>query len=448
MGIGDLQLRAMDDVVRHVQDVHATFVAAREIHDPLFFAGTRGGFSRARAVASANGPAEQAERLLAPIAAREPGLEPLLDAVRGARSVQGVAFPGRNMVVSVSYDLERELWAAKAWQQVQPLGRDARQSELTRIRTTGSRHLTQDDWRTLAGILGDDIDGAITSDVPRSIGDALSLRDLALRSAETGTYANHGSPFYVGHQYFEAWNAAQQPVDVRRARLAELFTGDPAARTKEEWREATALLRAGGHDMVEHPWFPGQQLDRATRNAQLGSYETARDARPIIERANAAELERVRRHLLQAGELDELAQSALRQGKLELVGITGAEASAVRLRHLLPSDPANAKAWMLDVRAALETASPGGPTAQLRDTAFGLLDRNLARTNGERWWRPRDGYANHPDYAELGRVRSIYQLLEQVGAIKVHPWSQPATRPSPVTAPPSVASDGAERLTW
>ncbi len=438
MGLGDLQIRAVDDVLRHVRATKAAFGTAAEMSDPLLFGPTRGGWSRARVIAEASSAATEAERLLAPIAEREPGLSPLLDAIRGARAVQGIRLPERQSTFWVHAHLDRELWAAKAWNHVRPLDRDARIAELERIRTTGSPDITQDDWRTLAGILGDDPEGVITADVPRSIGDALSLRDFALRAAETGMYDNRSSAHFVGHQYFDAWNAGQAPVEVRRARIEELFAGDPLARTRDEWRELAALLRTSGHGVVEHPWFPGQQLDGAARSAQLVGYERARDARRIIEQANEVERARVRDQLLQPGELDELARSVVDQGKLGLVGITGAEASAVRLRHLLPTDPTNARDWMLDVKAALDIATPSAPVAELRATAYGILDRNLARVGGDRWWIPRDGYANHPDYAELGRVRSIYQLIEQIGGLRDRPGAP---------MPASVV-DGAERLSW
>lgn len=442
---GTSLVASVDDALRHVRATHAVFGNVAEMSDPLLFGATRGGFARARELAKVQSAAAQAERLLAPIVETEPGLAPLLDAVRGARALQDVRLPDRQSAFWVHAALDRELWAATAWKHVQPLDRDARLAELARIRTTGSTDATPEDWRTLAGILGDDPDAAITADVPRLVGDALTLRNFALRAAETGMYSNRTSPYFAGHQYFDAWNAAQLPIDVRRARIGELFTGDPLARTKDEWRELTNLLRAGGHDVVEHPWFPGQQLDFATRNAQLGGYERARDAQPIIERASSTEQARVREQLLRPGELTPLAESVVRQGKLHLLGIDGAEASAVRLRHMLPTDPANAKDWMLDVRAALETATPSGPVTQLRETASRLIDRNLARVEGERWWRPGDGYANHPDYAELGRVRSIYQLLEQVGAITPTP-PPAATATTPTTA--RATADAAERLTW
>ncbi|MCW2922478.1 MAG: hypothetical protein JWL76_2352 [Thermoleophilia bacterium] len=443
MRLGDAQLQVVDEALRHVRTTHRAFGNAAEMSDPFLFGATRGGFSRARELAAATGAAAEAERLLAPIAGDEPGLAPLLDAVRGARAMQEMRLPEREAAFWVYAALDREQWAVKAWKHVLPLDQDARVAELARIRTTGSVNLTKDDWRTLAGIVGDDPDATITAGLPRSIGDAMSLRNFSLRAAETSMYDNRTSGYFVGHQYFDAWQAAQLPVDVRRARIDELFSGDPAARTKEEWHELTSLLRAGGHDLVEHPWFPGQQLDDATRSAQVVGYERARDAAPILERANAAEQARVRDQLLRPGDLDPLAQSVLRRGQLHRLDITGSEASAVRLRHMLPTDPSNARDWMHDVRAALETATPTGPVTQLRETAYQLLDRNLARVDGERWWRPYDGYANHPDYAELGRVRSIYQLLEQVGAIPVHPSMQPAP-PAPVAA----AAAGAEQLSW
>ncbi|MCW2922477.1 MAG: hypothetical protein JWL76_2351 [Thermoleophilia bacterium] len=454
MALGEVRgLRVIDDVLRHVETTRATFYAGGHIKDPLFFGGTRGGVSRALAINPVRGQAAEAERLLTTMVGDEPALAPLLDAVRSARAVQSGWRPDRDVLLRVAADLEREGWAAKAWAHVQPLDQEARVAELARIREAGNLGATQDDFRTIAGILGDDVERRYSADVPREITGEKSLRDVALRMAETGSYKYRYDPYHRTTLYFEAWDAAQIPVETRRTRIAELLTGDPRARTKDEWRELSALLRAGGHDVVEHPWFPGQQLDRAARNAQLGGYDEALRTHHTIEQVNDVRRAEVRAQLLALGEIDSLSADVLRLDKLDQVGLRGAEASAVRLRHQIPLTPQSARVWLTDARAAFEGATVQGPAIQLRDTTMELIDKNLARTKGERWWLPNDGYMDHPDYAELGRIRSAYQLFEQVGAVELPtsmrtPRSSPVPAAAPAHVAPAPTSAADELLSW
>jgi hypothetical protein len=76
---------------------------------------------------------------------------------------------------------------------------------------------------------------------------------------------------------------------------------------------------------------------------------------------------------------------------------------------------------LADPRATDEAA------LQLREQTLELIDRNLDRIAGRR----RDTFANHPDYAEVGRVVSNVTLLDAMRALSVQ-----------------KAAPGAERLVW
>jgi hypothetical protein len=438
MGVGDTSmLRAVDGVIRHATVAREAFRQATMVVDPLILGSVRGGMKRAHVLAAASNDAVIAERLLQPIVEREPGLAPLLDALRSARVVQGIGRPDQFATSTVFGKLRDEIRAAEAWTHVQGMDDEARVAALDRFRASTADQLADEDWKTLAGIIVDDVDGSLTAGLPRErIGSALSMRELALNVAnEGGAHTNRTSTFFVGHSYWDAWKASEIEPAVRRARIDELLSGDPHARTREEWREVTGLLNAGGHDVVDHAWFPGLRPSFATRHAQLGGYDVLTKFRPNVDTATAPQLDAARRQLLASGELDELARSIVQDDKLDRIGIVGADAAAVRLRHMEPLYPAQARAWLEDVGAALRGVDVDGPAAKLRGSALDLVEKNLARVEGDRWWRWRDGYTNYPDHAELGRIRSTWQLLEQLGA------------PAPEAADRAVVA-GADTLRW
>jgi hypothetical protein len=418
MGMGDMQLlRAVDEVATRLTRVHDAFRDANDVVAPLLVPKRRGAMLRARAIAGARSDAAVAEQLLGSIVREVPGIAPALDAVRAARAVQGMRRPTLAPVSHVRMDLEREGRALEAWKHVRGMDRDARIAALDRFRSTTADTLTQDEWKTLAGIIGDDVDGTLTDGLPTTMGTGLPIRDLALNAAyRPDTFGNRSSRFFVGHSYFDAWQASQLPVDARRARIDELLSGDPHARTREEWRELAGLLNAGGHDVLDHPWFPGTQPGYGARHAMLGGYDVIERLGLDATTASAPQLEVARRQLLAPGELDDLARSIVQRDQLDAVGITGAEADAVRLRHLEPTHPQAARLWLDAIADAMQRTPVDGSVAPLRDGALDLVRRNVARIDGDRWWRPFDGYANHPDYAELGRVRSTWQLIEQLAA--------------------------------
>ena len=436
MGVGDVQLvRQVDDVLRHVDSVRASFQAANDVRYPVVFAELRVGRARERELARSVTDAVIAERELTRLATTEPGLASVRDALRAARAVQGMKRPDLAPIASVRLDLGREIDAIDAWRQVHGMTRAERVAELERMRGIGATDLTTEDWKTFAGIIGDDVDGELTVGMPRAMSSGLPIRDLALNVGSEGPAWNStSSRLFAGHPYFDTWNASMLPLDERRARVAQLLSGAPEDHTREQWRELAALLHTDGIDVTEHAWFPGIRLDLAARHAYVSGYDSARQTLVRVENASPAQLDGARSELLGSGDLGALAEAVVNRDQLGAVGLTGAAASAVRLRHMLPTSPAAAKSWLQDVQRELLAASGTGPAAQVRDDALALIDRNLARIDGERWWRPLDGYSNHPDYAELGRVRSTYRFLEQVQAL--------ATRPA------AGAVDGAERLTW
>lgn len=102
---------------------------------------------------------------------------------------------------------------------------------------------------------------------------------------------------------------------------------------------------------------------------------------------------------------------------------TAGEGSPDALRHHLER-----------VRSSI-AAIPAGDEklATIRTQALELADRNLDRMSGKR----SDTYARHPDYAEVGRIVSIAELLESV-------TSRKPVAPAPVATPGAAG----EVLTW
>jgi hypothetical protein len=86
--------------------------------------------------------------------------------------------------------------------------------------------------------------------------------------------------------------------------------------------------------------------------------------------------------------------------------------------------------WALDsTRARVATHELADELEPLRAQALELIDRNVARMDGLR----SDTYSWHPDYAEVGRVASLAQVLDAAAGVR-----------------PTVANavDDAERLAW
>ncbi len=68
----------------------------------------------------------------------------------------------------------------------------------------------------------------------------------------------------------------------------------------------------------------------------------------------------------------------------------------------------------LDASTRLKALPEHEMTAGIRASTTELLDRNIKRMSGFNVDDPNRGYAQHPDYAEMGRVQSNLELLEAV----------------------------------
>jgi hypothetical protein len=139
----------------------------------------------------------------------------------------------------------------------------------------------------------------------------------------------------------------------------------------------------------------------------------APSARPVITGASVTDLERLG-----------ITPVSLTRDILEATRDSGSQVAvsqAVRDAH--------------PVAARIEVATDGERQVLARLQEH--LQRNLDRIE----WRRRDGYSNHPDYAEHGRAIEDAVLLARIGDLRSSRAAEAATTP----AAPSAA---AETLTW
>jgi hypothetical protein len=123
---------------------------------------------------------------------------------------------------------------------------------------------------------------------------------------------------------------------------------------------------------------------------------------------------------------------------------------------------------LLQVRKVLRRMDESDPQlAELRSEALSLVKRNLRRLDGEL----SDGYSNHPEYAELGRLQAQADLFVTMRTLRrvadapreakaaaaaaaegslaaaIAPVTATATPPTPTAAPEGAAA-GSELLSW
>jgi hypothetical protein len=85
--------------------------------------------------------------------------------------------------------------------------------------------------------------------------------------------------------------------------------------------------------------------------------------------------------------------------------------------------------------------------ATIRDQIDELVARNRARIAGETPRGAVRGYSNHPDYAELGRIRSNLGLIGALNAPQ-RPATAEATIARAMREATAAADEAGEILTW
>jgi hypothetical protein len=286
------------------------------------------------------------------------------------------------------------------------------------------------EWTQLRSILAADPDRAAVPLV-REIGGTRNLHEL-LGALIDGT----STPGANTAQYFAMWRSQLDGTlgDATRMRdaLRELLVDrEPTTLTKADWARVKMFL---AYDRETGTLGMTRKLDGARNLDELltalidGSSTPGENTakylakwRPELDPTWAARRADAYRAAVHGGPLpvdaraDELAPIGI---TAEAVGVDALR--ALRLRMLASSAPSSvqgAKEFLAEVRAITgELGAPAAdsPIAPVWQRAMELVERNEQRIAGRTPKGAVQGYSNHPDYGELGRIRSD---LELVGAV-------------------------------
>jgi hypothetical protein len=103
-------------------------------------------------------------------------------------------------------------------------------------------------------------------------------------------------------------------------------------------------------------------------------------------------------------------------------------------------DISQATAWLPEAVRALDDPGAAAALRQTHDGIFELALLNMQRTLDQHPEGYLRSFANHPDYAEVGRVQSAIKLLTKLAPD--HPAIDVAAQPA------AVSADAAGTLVW
>lgn len=293
--------------------------------------------------------------------------------------------------------------------------------------------LGPDDWMTLRALVESDPDGVVLRG-PRKLDGLLPLNELAGENA-VSPYTGAENITYL-NRYFTAWRIADMPGEQRLKLASDLVSRHPTELDSTDWTTLQMLLDSDPHGTILRGprdldgLLPFQRL--AAENA-VDPYTSAGSMQNIF-----SYLVRWRRTLdpeypqKLAAALDDVAAGQPSNQSRTLVTAEG-ERLAELVTGRPPDEQAAIALVMLDssdvaatrgVKGTLELIREGiaghkgtdaNPNvATIRQETLELIDRNLARLAGNHPDGAVRGYVNHPDYAEIGRIRANLGLLDQL----------------------------------
>jgi hypothetical protein len=181
---------------------------------------------------------------------------------------------------------------------------------------------------------------------------------------------------------------------------------------------ATMAERVGEGRSISDAWIGWRMLDEAPVAAPIPSNADERAAwiaEGLAERAASGTTTDALRLVL--GQRHDLLPSA-RGTRLQLA--VAAETLLAVGSDRYPT-PAEVRPMLAAARDALDQVSAqAGDRAPIVSNARELVDRNLARIDGELLGTG-DGHLTYPDYADLGRIAGSLKLLERLGADAADP---------------------------
>ncbi|MCW2922376.1 MAG: hypothetical protein JWL76_2250 [Thermoleophilia bacterium] len=378
------------------------------------------------------------------------------------------AKPLRTIAASVAAGEYKPGAATKAYFDAFAVSRmtpEARTVAIDSIFAGHSRDVSKEDWGRLVALIDS---GGVGEHLGISVelDGAKSLREIAAAVAK-GEY----EPGAATQRYFDAFALQRLTPEARMAEASALFSRNSADLSTEDWGRLAALLD-----------------DEATRvRTQVPmELENAKPLRTIARSLANAEYkpgEATQRYFVEWQRRNDPAYQARLEAALADITSGGASPESRtlvaeqwdRLAELVAGRPAAEQAAIAEVmmgldsvagsrsvKSTLELLLANMPPAEdvpaalvaTRNETVALIERNLARLDGSTPTGAVRGYSNHPDYAEIGRIRANTSFLQE--AMRLEPAAE-GLRPQPgvaADAATGVAADevatasAGETLTW
>ncbi len=311
--------------------------------------------------------------------------------------------------------------------QLSQLGEQGRIDAASELLGRSADDLTSDEWARLAALL--DFDG-----MHDSLGVAKELRQTKpLRQIASDVASGKYRPGVKTKAYF-AQHRFDRLDDVgRRELVADIFNTPVPDVTSEQWTTLAAVLEhKAGAKLVGLP----DELPNTKPLRQIAIEVANGDYRPTGKTAayftmwrtdnDPAYIARVESAVdaVIAGTADSTQTALVAEQWHRLDSIVANRAPEDQLALATAVLQADGNASTRNVRGTLEAirdslgdgADLEPALRKLHEQTRELVDRNLSRLAGRTPQGAVKGYSNHPDYAEIGRIRANLQLLESMRA--------------------------------
>jgi hypothetical protein len=286
-----------------------------------------------------------------------------------------------------------------------------------RVLDTPPAEVTQQQWRALQGLVDHEPSVAM-------FGTLLPGQDARRVLSSVRHYLDEAP----ARRFHALWNVERMTPQQRIEAARDLFSHAPERLTAGEWAHLEALLRTD----IPGPRTLGSinPLDRiasAQTSTVLTKPSEPWDAAPYFSAWNATLDPDHLRNLDRA--VDAIAAGTATPQQLELVLIDRARLGALVARHTpeeqlriattvlrgtADAPGEGVKETLRTLRASLAQRPTDAELDELRATTIELIDRNIARMEGRTPEGAVRGYSNHPDYAEVGRIRANLDIFDAV----------------------------------
>jgi hypothetical protein len=318
--------------------------------------------------------------------------------------------------------------------------------------------LTTAEWRQLAAMLDHPATRQLI-DLPSELAGTKPLRQIAVEVAN-GEYR----PTAKTQRYFELFRLNAMSEQERMGQVAELFSRDATDLSSTDWARLSTLL--------EHP----STARRINVPAELPGTKPLRQIAVEVASGEYRPTEKTQAYFVEWRRRNDPAyQQRVERALADVVaGTANAEARGLvagewsRLEQIVAGRPPDEQAAIAmvmmgvdsvagsrSVKSTLEVlrdnvrAGAALPTElePVRSQTIEMIDRNLARLDGKTPAGAIRGYSNHPDYAEIGRIRANVALMHEAQA-QQGITAAAATADQAGAATATAATATGETLSW